>query len=120
MARTALTVTTLEGAFGDYGANEADITMAAADVANGNSIDGLKEGDIVIAYNSDVGAQTVTFTSVADPSTGRTGDITAYSIGASEYAAFGPFKSRGWRQSDGDLYIDASDAGVLLGVLRQA
>lgn len=118
MARTLLTVTTLEGAYGDYGAGDADITMAAADAAQGNAFV-LREGDILFADNTTGGALTVTIDSVADDR-GRTGDITAYSIGAGEYAAFGPFGRPGWAQpSTYYLHVDASAVGVKLGVLRQ-
>lgn len=116
-ARTELTVTTLEGAYGDYGVNDADVTMAGADVANGNTFT-LNEGDILIAHNTNVGAQTVTIDSVADVY-GRTGDITTYSLAADDYAAFGPFKRPGWAQTGGQLHVDATHAEVLLGVLRQ-
>lgn len=117
--RTLVVHTILEGAFGDYGADEADITMAAADNANGN-YHFLHRGDIVVAHNTTGGALTITFSSVATD-TGRTGDITAYSIGAGEIAMFGPFNYRGWRQgSTGWLHYTASAVGVTLGVIREA
>jgi hypothetical protein len=37
MARTDLTKVTAEGPYGNYGANEADVTMAAADVQTATS-----------------------------------------------------------------------------------
>lgn len=117
MARTPLVVTTLEGAYGDYGAGEADITMAAADIAVQNDFT-LNEGDIVFAHNTSGGALTVTINSVADEK-GRTGDITTYSVGAGEYAAFGPFTRPGWVQTTGKLHLEASGVAVKLGVLRQ-
>ncbi|MBU2249525.1 MAG: hypothetical protein KKD77_22450 [Gammaproteobacteria bacterium] len=111
-----MTVTTMEGAYGDYGANEADVAMAAADVGNGNYWV-LKEGDVLLAHNTNVGAQTITIASVADKY-GRSGNIAAYSIGADEYAVFGPFQFHGWRQTTGWIHVDAASADVLLGVLR--
>jgi len=118
MPRTLVVHTTMLGAYGTYGANLADITMAAADVGNKQYIS-LVEGDILIAHNTGAGAQTVTIDSVASPTTGRTGSITTYSIGIGEYAVFGPFRLRGWGSS-GLLNFEADSADVLFGVLRQA
>ena len=120
MARELVAVTVLEGSFGDYGAGDADVTMTVPHVVN-KQYHVLQEGDIVVAHNTQAGAQTVTFDSVADPETGRSGDITTYSIGIDEYAAFGPFTFRGWRQpTTGWLHYEASHVDVLLGVLRKA
>ena len=116
MARTDLTESTAEGAYGDYGANEADVTMAAGDAVNGNQFTATGN-DLLIAHNTGAGAETVTITSVADEY-GRSGNITTYSIGAGEYAAFGPFKRHGWMQSDGEIYVDVSSADIKLGVVR--
>lgn len=115
MARTSLTKLTALGAYGSYSANAADLTMTAADVANGNQFT-FEGKDLVIAYNSDASAHTVTISSVADPY-GRTGDI-SYSLGAGEYAVFGPFEASGWLQSDGKIYLSADDASVKFGVVK--
>lgn len=115
MAPTTLTKTTPRGSYGSYGADLADLTMAAADVANGNQF--VASGkDLVIAHNTGGSAYTVTVTSVADPY-GRTGNISAYSIGAGEYAIFGPFELAGWQQTDGKILISASNAAVKFGVV---
>lgn len=120
MAREPVTVTVLEGSFGDYGAGDADVTMTVPHVAN-MAYHVLQEGDIVVAHNTEAGAQTITFSSVADLETGRSGDITTYSIGIGEYAAFGPFTFRGWRQpTTGWLHYQVTHIDVLLGVLRRA
>jgi len=120
MARTALTVTTLLDAYGDYSAGAADVTLAAGDVGNGNDFT-LQEGDIVIAQNSD-GANPyyITIDSVADAQHNREGDITEYALAAADVAVFGPFKHNGWRQADGKMYIDVENAAVLVGILRQS
>lgn len=118
MARTDLVVSVLEGSFGDYGANQADVTMAAADIVDKNQFT-LHEGDIVVVHNTNVGVQTVTIESSPDMCN-REQDITTYSLAADDYAAFGPFKGHGWTQpADGQLYLEASAVDVLLGVLRQ-
>lgn len=116
MARTELTVTTLQGAYGAYGANEADVTMAAADVANGNTVE-MQEGDILLAHNTGGAPYYLTIDGVADPY-GRDTGIEQYDIDADELAVFGPYQFPGWRQSDGGLYIDAENAAIRLGVLR--
>jgi hypothetical protein len=117
MARTTLTKTTALGAYGDYSvANAADVTMTAADTSNKNQFV-VSSSDLVIAYNSGGSAYTVTIDSAADPHYGREGDITTYSIGAGEHAVFGPFKRPGWVQSDGYVYLEASNAAVYFGVI---
>lgn len=116
MARTTLTKTAALGAYGDYSvANAADLTMAAADTSNQNQFVASSR-DLVIAHNTGGSAQTVTITSSDDPY-GRSGDIDAYSIGAGEYAIFGPFKRPGWIQSDGYVYLEANSTDVKFGVV---
>lgn len=115
MARTSLTKTTALGAYGSYSANAADLTMAAADTSNLNQFT-ANGNDLVIAHNTGGSAYTITITSVADPFN-RTGDIATYSLGAGEYAIFGPFKAAGWQQSDGKIYLQASNAAVHFGVV---
>lgn len=116
MARTSLTPLTALGAYGTYSANAADVTMTAADVANKNQAT-MSAKLLLIAHNTGGSAYTVTVDSVADPY-GREGDITTYSVGAGEYAVFGPFEPAGWRQSDGKLYFEASNAAVKFGLVR--
>ena len=48
----------------------------------------------------------------------RTGDITAYSIGAAEYAFFGPFAVEGWRQTDGKIHVACSHADIKFALVR--
>lgn len=115
MARTALTAKTPVGAYGSYSANAADLTMTAADTSDQNSC--VASGnDLIIAHNTDSGAHNITITSVANEK-GRSGDISSYSLGAGEYAIFGPFLLPGWEQTDGSLYFEADDATVKFGVV---
>lgn len=109
-ARTSVSVIDPVSINGTISANGADITMTAGDAANGNSC-ALTGRLFLFVYNSDASAQTITITSVAD-NLGRTGDISAYSVGAGEFALFGPFPNHGWRQTDGKLYFTVSDAAV--------
>ena len=118
MARTAISATTLLGAYGDYSvANAADITFTAADTVNQNEIV-LRQGDILLAWNQGASPYTVTVTSVE--LYGRTGDVSAYSIGAGEIMAFGPVQPAGWKQSAGELYFEANNASVYFAILRAA
>ena len=87
----------------------------SADAANKNQF-APSGDDLVIVHNTGVGANTITFTSMVDEFK-RTGDITAYSVGAGEIAGF-RFKSPGWMQSDGYVYIEASNAEVKFTVIQ--
>ena len=113
MARQTLTKVSALGTFPTLPltANSVDLTFVAADATNKEQF--VSSGkDLVLAYNSGVSTRTVTFTSVAHPKTGRTGDITTYSMQAGEYAVFGPFEREGWQQADGNIYMEASHADV--------
>jgi len=117
MPRTTLTPQNPPGAYpGTIAANAADMTFAAADVANKNQFAATGK-ELLVVRNDNVGAQTVTINSVVDTFK-RTGDITAYSLGASEYAFFGPFPVGGWRQTDGNLYLEGSHADIKFAVIR--
>jgi hypothetical protein len=116
MARTDLTKTTAEGAYGDYAAGDADVTMAAADTVDKNAFT-FEGKDLIIAHNTGASAHTVTVTSAPDPY-GRSQDIDGYSIGAGEIAAFGPLEADGWLQSDGKIYLEADNAEVEFGVVK--
>jgi hypothetical protein len=117
MARQSHTPLTALGTKKDaYTANAADLAMTAADAANYEEV-AFTGREIVIAHNTGGSAYTVTISSVADDQ-GRTGDINAYSLGAGEYAAFGPFDLEGWLQSGKKLYFQASNAAVKFGVIK--
>lgn len=116
-ARAALTVQTpLVKYPASIAANAADITFAAANVTSNNDYT-MTGREIVIVRNDDAAAQVITFASIVDE-LNRTGDITSYSIGASEYAAFGPFPVRGWRQTDGKMYINPGDADLKIAIIQ--
>ena len=116
MARTNLSLMTAEGPYGDYAAGDADLSMTAADTGNKNKCT-LTAKVALIAHNTGGSANNITVTSVSDPY-GRTEHITDYSLGAGEYAFFGPFEPRGWIQSDGKLYFEADSADVKFGVVQ--
>ncbi|MCP4897611.1 MAG: hypothetical protein GY906_11620 [bacterium] len=116
MARTELTPQQLAHQSVTVVADAADLTFTAGDAVNGNSVKCTGK-EIVIAKNTDSGAQTVTIDAAPD-ARGRDGTITAYSIGVGEEAAFGPFQTAVWKQTDGMLHIDVSDATVEIAILR--
>jgi hypothetical protein len=120
MTRLALTPKTLPGSYPSLPltANSVDFTFtpAGASFADGASYP-LTGNEILLVHNGNVGAQTVTISSVVDD-LNRTGDITTYSLAAGEYAAFGPFKEKGWRQSTGLIHIAASATDVEFAVLK--
>jgi len=115
MARTDLTPYALLSGKNAY--PKQVLTQAAADIVNQNAIPHTGK-EIILAKNSSGGALTVTITSIADSVQGRTGDITAASLAASELALFGPYPVDGWRQADNRLYLQASGVGILFTVLR--
>jgi hypothetical protein len=118
MPRTNIPVQTPLGPFPalPVAANALDITVQAADVANLNEFV-FTGKELILVKNDDAGAQTITLTSVADEQK-RTGDITTYSVGIGEYAAFLATSLKGWQQSDGKFYLAASSANIKIAVLR--
>lgn len=114
MARTPITLTTPIGSYPTLplAANAADATLVAADVANKNQIAfGSAARLLVLAINTHATtAYTTTVTSAPD-AFNRSGDISAYSIDAGEIVPF-IFQRDGWRQSDGNLYIEANNAAI--------
>jgi hypothetical protein len=118
MPRTTLTKKQTLGQFGTYGADLADLPMTAADVANKNQFV-FRPGDIVIAHNTGASPYTVTITSIASTRNNRSGDIGPYTMQAGEYAVIGPFSDQdGFLQSDGYIYLEASNASVKFGVVQ--
>jgi len=121
MARLAITVQNILPGYPTtlpLTANSADFvwTTAGAAFADGASFP-LTGKEILLIRNDNAGAQTVTITSVADKY-GRSGDITAYSVGISEYAIMPIFPTAGWEQTTGLLHFAASAADVFFAVLR--
>jgi hypothetical protein len=112
MPRTTLTKIAAPGGYSHTGQT---LTWTAADVANGNQF--VTSGkEIVLARN--VHADTArTVTVASTPILGRTKDITAFSIAAGAFAAFGPFPSEGWRQADGFVYLNASHVDIQFAVI---
>lgn len=96
-------------------ADSRDLTLTAMSGASGSNGDQIDFSDfralLVLIQNSHAtNAYTVTFTSATDQFN-RTGDISTYSLAAGEIGWF-YFERAGWRQSDGMLYLEASNAAV--------
>lgn len=116
MARTTVAASTPRGpATGTIAANALDIAWTAADASNLNQTLFVGTRMRVQARNSGAGARTITITSLADPTYARSGDVSAFSIGAGEYVAFDVDRG-GFQQSDGYLYWQAEHAEVLVSV----
>lgn len=118
MARATLTRTTPLGPYPTLpvSANALDLTMTAADTSNLNQI--LLDGPmIIVAQNTGATDYTVTLTSAADPQK-RTGDIATYTVSADDILVFKIDQVAGWVQSDGYLYLQASNVAVKLGAIR--
>ncbi len=113
----AITVQSLIGKYPatPVSADAADITFAAMELAGDTFANTGKE--IILVRNDDAGAVTLTITSQVD-TFNRLGTISAYPIGAGEYAAFGPFPVSGWNDSSGNLNLLASDVDLKVAVLR--
>ena len=74
--------------------------------------------EIILAWNTGATPHTITVTSVAIH--GRTGDITAYSIGADDIAIL-PLPVSGFKQvADGKCYFEADNAEVKFAILKIA
>lgn len=111
MARTLLVKTTLTD--NGWPTDGVTATFAAADTVNDNYF--VHTGkEIVVARNSGASPRTVTINSVAV--NGRTGDITADSIAAGATHVYGPFDITGFRQTDGNINLEADHAEVLFAV----
>jgi len=115
--RTDLTVTTAPGGFPTSGTL---LTMSGADTASLNSASLSGNGkEILVAHNTD-GAVTyaVTITSIADPETGRTGDINSETLTFGQIKMYGPLTLRGWRQTSGKLHFEANNIAIQFGIIR--
>lgn len=120
MAKQALTPVAAQG--GNVVTIVAD-SLDVAFVAASAQVDGwsfpLTGREIVIVKNGGASPYTVTFSSVADPRTGRSGDQGPYTLAAGDHAVFGPFTDPTlWRQADGAMYFLASNIAVVAAVIR--
>jgi len=119
MARTNIASQQLMGAYPPLplGATGADLMFTAIDDPVSRSTPLIDNKTVVLAFNTDVAARTITISSIADTQN-RLGDITAYSVVAGHIASFGPFRSAGWASAGALLYIDISDPKLRLAVIQ--
>jgi len=112
MARQTLTKTTSPGPNPAAGVA---VTMTAVDTTNHEQV-ALTGRELILIHNTGGSSYTYTITSVADPY-GRTGHITTQTIAAGAIHVLGPLSLEGWRQTDGMLYLEASNTAVKIGVI---
>lgn len=117
MPRTEITKQTPLGPYpGTIAAEALDITWTAGDVANGNDFT-CTGRELILVRNDDAGAQTFTVDSVPGAES-REGDLTAYSVGIDEYAAFWVGNIIGWKQSDGKVHIAPASANLFFAIIK--
>lgn len=112
MARQNLTKTIVPGPNPSAGE---EITWTAADTVNKEQFSPAT-GDVLLVWNTDGSPQTYSIDSVPDPIFGRSGDIDAEDIAAGEIHVL-RLGIDGWRQADGKIYLEASDAAVKFAIL---
>lgn len=117
MPRQTLTKITPLGSYPTLpiSANAANLTFVAANTTDKEQF-AAGGNDLVLVWNSGASPYTVTVNSVADAQN-RTGDIATYSIPAGTIAALGPFKQPGWVQTDGKVYMEASNVAIKYAVI---
>jgi hypothetical protein len=112
MPRVTLTKTNAPGA---YAGTSTAVTLTAADTTNKEQFS-LTGRELLLIHNTGGSAYTWTATSV-DDRLGRSENVAAESIAAGAIRVFGPIALEGWQQTDGNIYIEASNAAVQFGVI---
>lgn len=118
MGRTTLTRTTPLGPYPSLqpAADALDGVWTAADVSNKNQF--VLDGPVIVQFwNSGASPYTVTLTSAVDPQN-RSGDVTAYSLAAGDIGVFKIDRTEGWKQTDGYMYLEASNTAVKFNITR--
>lgn len=114
---TVLAIQTMKGPFATISANGADYTYAAGTITDGDTF--VCTGREILLVKNGTGTNTITITSVVDEKN-RSGDITTYSLGTGEFAAFGVGLTNqvGWKGATGVIRITVSSAEVTVAVLK--
>lgn len=115
-ARTELTPFQMADLHADAAPAESGLklTRAAGDASNGNQWK-HHGGDVLIAKNGGGSSYTLTLHSVKDAS-GRTSDLVLTLAAADEIVL--PVPAGGYKQADGEIYVDVQNVAVTLAVLR--
>jgi hypothetical protein len=108
MARQQLTKTAFTG---PYPTAATTVTETAEDTTNHTQV-AVTDKTVIGIHNTGGSTYTYTVTSIADAAHGRTGDITTQNIVAGAIALIGPLGLDGWRQTDGNVYLAASNVAV--------
>lgn len=118
MARTNIAAQALLGSYPltPLSADSADLLFEPADIYDGNETNLINDRTVIVAKNTGVGAHVVSILSQKDPTYGRKGDITEYSVAAGKTARFGPFKTVGWSNA-GKLDFDADSDEIEFAVV---
>jgi len=119
MSRTNIAAQTPLGPYpagATVGAGALDLVWTAADPSNLNEFP-FTGRDILLVWNTDSAAHTITLTSAPD-SQGRSADIATYSVGAGKISCFS-FRqgASGWLQSDGHVYITGVSALLMFAIV---
>lgn len=113
MPRQTLTKTTAPGA---YSGAWTAVTFTAAIFADKEQF-ALTGRELLLIRNTSADtAYYVTITSVDDP-TGRSRDITTIDIAFGATVVWGPTKVDGWKQTDGNLYLEAENTAIQYAVI---
>lgn len=118
MPRQTLTRQTPKGPYPTLpvSANSLDLTWTAANTTDKEQFAPSGDDLVLVRNTHATDPHTVTFTSVADEKN-RTGDVSTYSLQAGEVIAF-RFRKPGWKQSDGNIYMEASNTAIQYAVLQ--
>lgn len=73
--------------------------------------------ELLLMLNTAGTAKDVTLYAQADPMN-RDNDITGYSIGAGEYAAFAFTNTVGWRDATGEIVVEAESTDIWFAAIR--
>jgi hypothetical protein len=96
-------------------ADSLDIALTPADPVNFQQTP-MSTPFYLIALNTGASNYTVTITSVPD-SKRRSGDITGYTLAPGDMVILRFDNTEGWKQADGMLYYQASNAAVKFAVI---
>lgn len=117
MPRVELPVRQLKLFDGAAGVGEFEDTFTAGDAVDFNQCD-FTGREQIVARNVGATARTLTIVSVPDPLLQRTGDIATYSIGAGKQITVDFLPLAGFRQSNGKLYLNPSNAEIEFSIKR--
>ena len=116
MARQTRTIQTpLENPVTPVTALALDVPFTAVDIVNFEATP-MSGPFMLVCWNSSGAGVTLTINSVPD-SLRRTGDVTAYAIGAGLISILKFSSAAGWKQADGSLYYQGSAVGLKIAAL---